>query len=89
MQAPRLPRIRSYNWRIMLKNNRRAVWLTVIAAMLGFLIYSGIEYGMEHNLRLTRENEIRDLLAAHLKPPIGAPGTTATDFIEGTERMDK
>lgn len=81
--------LRLINWRIMLKHNHRAVWLAGIAALLGFLIYSGIEYGMEHDLRLAREHEIWELYAQALKPPVGSPGTTKTDWEEGTERMDK
>lgn len=68
---------------------RRSGWLVLIGVVLGLLIAAGEEYALEYNLRLLRENEIRDLLAAHLKPRMGAPGTQPSDWKEGTWKMEK
>lgn len=87
---PRLPRIRSYNWHIMAKNNKPALYGLIAIALLLVLIYAANEYMLEHNLRLTRENEVLDLLKNHyVLTTFGAPGYVKTDFAEGTERMDR
>lgn len=62
----------------------RKVWLILAGVILGLLIAAGEEYGLEHNLRLTRENEVLDLVAAMRKPQLGAPGTVRSDWAEGT-----
>lgn len=66
---------------------RRTVWLVLASILLGLLIYAGEAYLHERDLRITRENEVRDLLALNLRPPIGAPGT-ATDYAEGTVHLE-
>lgn len=68
-------------------NIHRKVWLVAATIMIGLLMAAGEEYWLEHNLRLTRENEVLDLAAAQLKPPLGAPGTTLTDWNEGTVEL--
>lgn len=65
-------------------NIHRKLWLIAIVIFLGLLIFAGEEYMLEHGLRLTRENEMWDLIASKLKPQLGAPGTTPTDWKEGT-----
>lgn len=65
-------------------NLHRKAWLVAAALTLGLLIAAGEEYVLEHGLRLTRENEVRDLVAHSLRPPLGAPGTVASDWKEGT-----
>lgn len=65
-------------------NIPRKVLLIAVAIIIGLLIAAGEEYMLEHGLRLTRENEVSDLVAHSLRPPIGAPGTVKTDWDEGT-----
>lgn len=90
MSYPRLPRIRSYNWRVMATHNKPTLYGLLAIALILVLIYAAEEYMMEHNLRLTRENEVLDLLKNHYAlTTFGAPGYVKTDFTEGTERMDK
>lgn len=66
----------------------RKVWLIVAAIVLGLIIAAGEEYMLEHDMRLTRENEIRDLVAHGLRQPMGAPGTTVSDWNEGTVNLE-
>lgn len=66
---------------------RRKIAIVLIGVLLYVLISATGEYMHEHNLRLTRENELRDILAYQLKPRMGAPGTK-TDMIEGTTNLE-
>lgn len=75
-----------FHRRIGISLHRKA-WLIAAALTLGLLIAAGEEYMLEYGLRLTRENEVLDLAAAQLKPPLGAPGTVKTDWDEGTVNL--
>lgn len=68
-------------------NLHRKGWLVAAAIVLGLLIAAGEEYMLEHDLRLVRENEVRDLVASGMKPQFGAPGTVATDWAENTVEL--
>lgn len=68
---------------------RSKVRLTVVAAVVGLLVAAGEEYLFEYNLRLTSENQVLDLVAHGLRPPMGAPGTIRSDFEEGTTELPK
>lgn len=68
-------------------NIHRNAWLIAAATVLGLLIAAGEGYLREHNLRLTRENELYDVIAASMRPPLGEPGTTFTDWREGTHQL--
>lgn len=66
----------------------RKVWLIAATIALGLLIVAGEEYMLEHDMRLTRENEVRDLVAHGLRPALGAPGTVPSDWNEGTVNLE-
>lgn len=65
----------------------RKVWLIAAAIIIGLLIVASEKYLLEYDIRLTRENEVRDLTAAQLKPQLGAPGTVKTDWEEDTVNL--
>src|SRR5574340_851043 len=75
-----------FHKRIGISLHRKA-WLIAAALVLGLLIAAGEEYMLEHDMRLTRENEVRDLVAHSLRPPLGAPGTVASDWREDTVNL--
>lgn len=88
MKPARLPLHRRYVFHKRVGIDvRRKVWLAAAAIVLDLLLVAGEGYMLEHDLRLAREGEVLDLLTAHMRPPLGAPGTTKTDLVEGTVRL--
>jgi hypothetical protein len=76
-----------YNWRIIIKYRKREIALAVIAVCVAALVYAGHEYLTEHDLRLTREVEVLDLLTnRYAMTTYGS--WTPTDIAEGTIVVD-
>ena len=79
-----LPIRKRYNWSIMARNNRK--WLTILAASAtALLTVLALDlYLDERAARMQAEQYANTIHHAKHIHPMGAPGTTMTDMIEGT-----
>lgn len=79
-----------YNWPLGRWRNvkhRVAIWSAV--ALIGTLLYFAEAYMFEQTARMQAEAAHRALIAdIHAQISMGAPGSTRTDVIEGTQVMD-
>lgn len=87
----KLPILRRYNWplgRWRHQKQRVLVWSMTI--LLISLVLFGLEFTFEQSSRIEAEAAHKALIADILKQGIlGAPGTTWTDWKEGTSKWKK
>ena len=80
-----LPHHRKYQWQFIWKEWRVAIYLSVIATSVAFLVFMGFLFLIEQNDRLSAENAHKSLIAdVHKLATFGAPGYVKNDWTEGT-----
>lgn len=88
----RLSYHRRYNWPIgRWRNHKVRVVVWLVTALLSSLILLGAEFAFEQSSRIEAESAHKALIADILKhdQPLGAPGTTWTDWKEGTAKWKR
>lgn len=88
----RLSYHRRYNWPIgRWRNNKVRVVVWLVTALLSSLILLGVEFSFERSSRIEAESSHKALIADILKhdQPLGTPGTTWTDWKEGTAKWKR
>lgn len=85
-----LPHHRRHQWPIgRWRYNKWRITALVLFGLLALAVWIRHEHLVEHNLRLTREAEVRDLVINHYAlTGMGAPGMTKTDIKEDTGQID-
>ena len=83
-----LPHHRRYQWQFVWREWRNAVYLSMVALIVAFLVLMGILFLFEQNERLASELNHKSLIVdVHRLATFGAPGYVRNDWTENTTKV--
>lgn len=85
----KLPLTKKYNWRIMARNYGPHLFITTVVIACLLILLAVNLYFQEYAARLAAETYANTIHHTKHIPPMGAPGTTHTDMVEGTWFMQE